>query len=87
MREASQRLGLPLVGISINALEQAAAGVTQRSARVFAATGVPSVAEAAALAGAGPGATLLIARRAAGGATCAVATAPDQPNGSRREGG
>jgi cobalt-precorrin 5A hydrolase len=35
--------------------------------------GLPSIAEAAALAGAGPSSVLLVARKSAGGASCAIA--------------
>ena len=52
---------------------------TTRSERVLAITGVPSVAEAAALAAAGPGARLLVPRVAVGPATCALAIAGDEP--------
>ena len=44
-----------------------------RSERVLAVTGVPSLAEAAALAAAGPDARLLVRRVAVGPATCALA--------------
>jgi cobalt-precorrin 5A hydrolase len=43
------------------------------SARALAATGLSSVAEAAALMGGGPGARLILRRRAAAGVTCALA--------------
>jgi cobalt-precorrin 5A hydrolase len=79
LREAAERLSLPLIGLAPEALEEAAAHVTIRSARVAAATGLLSVAEAAALVGAGPEASLLVPRVAAGGATCAIAVT----NGAR----
>ena len=47
--------------------------VRARSAAALAALGVASVSEAAALAGAGPGARLLMPRMARGGVTCAIA--------------
>ena len=73
MRRAALILGLPLVGLSVDRLRAVAGGLSTRSQVVEAATGVPSVAEAAALAGAGADATLLVPRIAADGATCAVA--------------
>lgn len=71
--DASEQLNLPLIGLEADALERVTDGLTIRSARVRAATGLPSIAEAAALAGAGPGAALVVPRLAAGGATCAIA--------------
>jgi cobalt-precorrin 5A hydrolase len=50
-------------------------GVRTRSRRAEAEFGVPSVAEASALAGAGPNAALIVPRVAANGVTCAIATA------------
>jgi cobalt-precorrin 5A hydrolase len=68
-------LGLPLVLITQNDLEAAGGRTTSRSQRVLALTGVPSVAEAAALAAGGPNARLVVARVAIGPATCALAEA------------
>ena len=67
--------------IAVPQAELAAAGarVVTRSARVLAVTGVPSLAEAAALAAAGPDARLVVARVVVGSATCALATAGDGP--------
>lgn len=78
MREAARLLGLPLVGLPAAVLRAAALLATIRSPRVEAAVGVPSVAEAAALAGAGRDARLLVPRLAQGGATCAIAAAAEQ---------
>jgi cobalt-precorrin 5A hydrolase len=47
--------------------------VKTRSARVGRHIGLPSLAETAALAGAGPGGELIVGRLAEGGATCAIA--------------
>ncbi len=74
LAEAAARLGLPLVFISHSVLKAAASRTMTKSARVLALFGVPSVAEAAALAGAGPGAELVLARIAANNVTCAIAT-------------
>jgi cobalt-precorrin 5A hydrolase len=73
IREAAIALGLPLVYLPRAALADKADAVETRSDRVVALFGVPSVAEAAALAGAGPGAVLVVPRMAADGVTCAVA--------------
>ena len=71
---AASALGLPVVSVSRPELEHAGARGVTRSARVLALTGVPSVAEAAALAAAGKDARLLLPRLALGPATCALAT-------------
>lgn len=75
--DASIRLGLPLVHLPRAALEAAAPAAVTRSERIVALMGVPSVAECAALAGAGPGARLVLPRIAAGGVTCAIAAGDD----------
>jgi cobalt-precorrin 5A hydrolase len=72
-REAAARLKLPLVACAPPDLERVAEKTLTRSARVEAAVGVPSVAEATALVAAGPGARLLGARVATRVATCAIA--------------
>jgi cobalt-precorrin 5A hydrolase len=73
LREAAAALGLPLVYLPRTVLADAADGAVTRSERVVALFGVPSVAETAALAGAGPGARLVVTRMAADGVTCAAA--------------
>ena len=50
-----------------------------RSQRVEALLGLPSLAEAAALAGAGPHSRLILARISEGGASCAVAMNEEAP--------
>ncbi len=70
---AAAKLGLDVVVISEAELTTANERIATRSNRVLALTGVPSVAEAAALAAAGPSARLLSPRLALGGATCALA--------------
>jgi cobalt-precorrin 5A hydrolase len=70
---AAIELHVPLVPVSQSDLEAVGARTRTRSERVAALMGVPSVAEAAALAAAGPSASLLAARIAAGPATCALA--------------
>ncbi len=71
--EAADRLGLELIFLSRDALVGQAPFVRTRSERAEALFGVPSVAEAAALAGAGAESVLLVPRIAGQGATCAVA--------------
>jgi cobalt-precorrin 5A hydrolase len=73
---AAVRLALPLVYLPRASLEAAAPDAQTRSERVVSLFGVPSIAETAALAGAGPGAKLIVPRMAADGATCAIAMVP-----------
>lgn len=77
---AAERFGARLVLVSEAELKAAGARATTRSPRVLALTGAPSVAEAAALAVAGPAARLICPRLIAGAATCALAaSAAEQP--------
>jgi cobalt-precorrin 5A hydrolase len=66
-------LGLPLVVVAQAELERAGRRAITRSERVLKLLGVPSAAEAAALAAAGQSAWLLAPRVAIGPATCALA--------------
>jgi len=77
LTEAAVRLGLPLVHLSGAALKAAAPRAVTKSKRVLALFGVPSVAETAALAGAGPDSKLILPRITSGGVTCAVAVSKD----------
>jgi cobalt-precorrin 5A hydrolase len=77
LAEAARRLGLDLILLPRAALRDQAPFVQTRSRRSESQFGVPSVAEAAALAGAGRGAVLLVARIAQNGATCAIAGLPE----------
>lgn len=72
---AAARLGLPLVFLPADVLQEAAPRAETRSARVVALFGVPSLAETAALAGAGAGSRLVLARITEAGASCAIAEA------------
>ena len=74
---AATARGLKLVLVPQRDLEAAGARVVTRSERVLALTGVPSVAEAAALAAAGPASRLVGPRVAVGPATCALAVMGD----------
>ncbi|WP_369356244.1 cobalamin biosynthesis protein [Streptomyces sp. cg2] len=77
---AAREFGVPLW--SFPAAELAAVRVPGPSAAVRAAVGTPSVAEAAALLAAGPGAVLVVGKRVSapkgrpGAATCALAATP-----------
>jgi cobalt-precorrin 5A hydrolase len=79
LTEAARRLGFSLVHLPRYMLLDQAASVETTSPASARAFGVPSVAEASALAGAGRGAVLLVTRIAQNGATCAVAGAPELP--------
>jgi cobalt-precorrin 5A hydrolase len=70
---AASSIGVPLVLVARDDLAAAGARAATRSERVLALTGVPSVAEAAALAAGGPAARLIAPRIAVGPATCALA--------------
>ncbi len=76
---AAAAIGVPLVLIPQCDLEAAGARTATTSARVIALAGVPSVAEAAALAAAGPAARLIAPRIAVGPATCALAATGEAP--------
>lgn len=71
--EAARRLAVVAMPVAQNALLAAAPHVRTQSARSTAAHGVGSVAEAAALAAAGPHPKLILERIASGSATCALA--------------
>ena len=75
LAEVAARLGLPLHRHDEAALARVAARVVSHSPRVAARFGVGSVAEAAALAGAGEGAILIVRKFSADGVSCAVAGA------------
>ncbi len=79
LREAAQALGLGLTFLPPAALRPYRDAVLTRSARVEALYGVGSIAEAAALAGAGPGARLLAPRAATARLTCAIARVEISP--------
>lgn len=73
MQLAARTLALPLMVVDRAALSAAQPRCVTRSARAQLATGFASVAEAAALAAAGPDSALILPRIAGGGATCALA--------------
>jgi cobalt-precorrin 5A hydrolase len=75
---AAAALGVPLVLIPKADLKAAGARAETRSERVLALMGIPSVAEAAALAAGGPAARLIVPRIALGTATCALAASEER---------
>jgi cobalt-precorrin 5A hydrolase len=77
--EAASARGVRLVFVAPDALEVASARGATWSARVLALAGVPSVAEAAALAACGPKANLILPRIVVGKVTCALASAEAMP--------
>ena len=74
--EAARRLDLPLMACAPEDMRSVEDRIATRSERVKQATGLPSVAEAAALFAAGPGSRLIVPRVATGRATCAIAEGP-----------
>jgi cobalt-precorrin 5A hydrolase len=76
---AAAKFGLAVLLISDEALRAASGRTVTRSERVQALTGVPSVAEAAALAAAGPSSRLISSRLVVGTATCALAASDASP--------
>jgi cobalt-precorrin 5A hydrolase len=79
---AAANFGVNVVLVPDTALKAAGDRVQTKSERVLALTGVPSVAEAAALAAAGPSARLIGPRLALGAATCALAMAEPKSGSS-----
>lgn len=73
LHEAAARLSLPLMFLPESSVKNVACKTETRSERVVQLFGLPSVAETAALAGAGDGATLILPRISEGGVTCAIA--------------
>jgi len=76
---AASSIGVPLVTISQGDLAAAGVRAKTKSERVIALAGVPSVAEAAALAAGGPAARLIAPRIAIGPVTCALADTGEAP--------
>ena len=77
IEEAARELGLELRYLPQDALVATAPRAVTRSERVQRHIGLPSLAECAALAGAGAASELIVARLAADGATCAIAYSPE----------
>ena len=81
IQAAAEKLGVSVIVVSDADLQTASDRTETRSERVLALTGVPSVAEAAALAAAGPDARLISPRLVVGTATCALAASAQLPRG------
>ncbi len=79
IKAAAATLGVSVVLVSETDLKAARDRTETRSERVLALVGVHSVAEAAALAAAGPSARLVSPRVVIGSATCALAAAGTAP--------
>ena len=79
IQSAAAKLGIPAVVVAEAELKAAGSRTKTRSRRVLVLTGVPSVAEAAALAAAGPSARLISPRLIVGAATCALAASGARP--------
>jgi cobalt-precorrin 5A hydrolase len=79
MAAVASAIGVPLVLVSRGDLLAAGARTTTRSDRVMELAGVPSVAEAAALAAGGPAARLIAPRIVVGPVTCALAETEEAP--------
>ena len=73
LHAAAALLGLEVVILPKSSLASTGDRITIDSERVRACFGIPSVAEAAALAAAGPGSRLVVARIQSADATCAIA--------------
>jgi cobalt-precorrin 5A hydrolase len=70
---AARELRMPLVFLETAMLREASGRAATRSERVMLLFGLPSIAETAALAGAGPTSILLMPRMSKAGASCAIA--------------
>ena len=79
IQAAAEKLGVALVAVPETEIKAASERTQTRSARVLALVGVPAVAEAAALAAAGPAARLISPRLVIGAATCALAASGAPP--------
>jgi cobalt-precorrin 5A hydrolase len=78
LHEAAKTLGVSLVFLPLEALKARKGAAPTHSPRVQAMFGVGSVAEAAALVGAGPGSRLLAPRVATPYAACALAVSAEE---------
>jgi cobalt-precorrin 5A hydrolase len=79
IESAAASFGIHVVLVPDMELKAAGERTKTRSERVLMLTGVPSVAEAAALAAAGPSARLISPRLVLGSATCALAASEPAP--------
>jgi len=79
IQAAAEKLGVSVVVVADADVKTAIDRTETRSERVLALAGVPSVAEAAALAAAGPASRLISPRLVVGAATCALAASGQTP--------
>lgn len=84
MQELARWLGVPFRVFDADTLNAETPRLANPSAAVFAEVGVHGVSEGAALAAAGPQATLIVPKRKSEHATCAVALAPTPFDGATR---
>jgi cobalt-precorrin 5A hydrolase len=73
LSQAAKSLGLPLIFLEAGVLRQASSRAATSSPKVMERYGLPSIAETAALAGAGPFSVLVVARVTNASASCAIA--------------
>jgi cobalt-precorrin 5A hydrolase len=74
--DAARQLDMPVISVAPEALAAVQDRCVTRSDHALAATGFASIAEASALAAAGPGGRLILPRIVWRGATCALAQTP-----------
>jgi cobalt-precorrin 5A hydrolase len=79
IQATAHKLGVSVVVVAERDFKTAGDRAHTKSPRVLALTGAPSVAEAAALAAAGPSSHLIIPRLVMGSATCALAASAATP--------
>jgi cobalt-precorrin 5A hydrolase len=73
LSQAAKSLGLPLIFLEAGVLRQTSSRAATSSPKVMERYGLPSIAETAALAGAGPFSVLLVTRVTNDSASCAIA--------------
>ena len=79
VRDAARYAGLGYRPITLDAMRERSADCLTRSERTLSLFGIGSIAEAAALAGAGPGSHLIMPRRIVGNITIAAAQSASIP--------
>lgn len=78
VEDAASRLSVRYCPVTLAALRERSGDCVTRSERTLSLFGVASIAEAAALAGAGPGSHLIMPRRIVGNITIAAAQSRDE---------
>ncbi len=78
LRNAAHQLGFDYRALTLDALRERNGECQARSERTLSLFGVASIAEASALAGAGPGSHLIMTRRIIGNVTIAAAGSADE---------